>query len=287
LIYYVRQPNGLPHDLVDGHGRLVGGGTFSSFGLALAHVGETTDVRALGQLADEETGLFYNRYRYYDPTLGRFISHDPIGMDGGSNTYAYGPNPVGWVDPLGLHRINVEGAPQGLNGTYESRDRGGKAENGKGGAGTVDCSERQLIEALRGEPKGSMKGSTIKVTGGLPPCPGCHAAMQKFASEEGSPTITYEWEDQRGGKNKITYPVGPGGGSVEGPITKSKDENDKKFVKQYSSGGDVGMPGYKSAAANASTPAGPPAGAPPTRGPGVPPPPPPEDKGKSGKKKKK
>ncbi|EXB48568.1 RHS repeat-associated core domain protein [Acinetobacter sp. 1000160] len=51
---------------------------------------------------DQETGLHYNRYRYYSPYVGRFISKDPIGLLGGNNVYAYAPNPVSWIDPLGL-----------------------------------------------------------------------------------------------------------------------------------------------------------------------------------------
>ncbi|MFJ2331791.1 RHS repeat-associated core domain-containing protein, partial [Pseudomonas helleri] len=59
-------------------------------------------LRFQGQYFDTETGLHYNRYRYYDPQVGRFISKDPIGFAGGLNVYAYAPNPVGWVDPFGL-----------------------------------------------------------------------------------------------------------------------------------------------------------------------------------------
>ncbi|MEK7893027.1 RHS repeat-associated core domain-containing protein, partial [Burkholderia contaminans] len=44
----------------------------------------------------------YNRYRYYDPSSGRFISKDPIGLAGGINVYQYAPNPLGWIDPIGL-----------------------------------------------------------------------------------------------------------------------------------------------------------------------------------------
>ncbi|WP_241228060.1 RHS repeat-associated core domain-containing protein, partial [Pectobacterium wasabiae] len=55
-----------------------------------------------GQYADEETGLHYNLFRYYDPTVGRFTTPDPIGLAGGINLYQYAPNPLGWVDPLGL-----------------------------------------------------------------------------------------------------------------------------------------------------------------------------------------
>ncbi|VAW60251.1 Rhs-family protein [hydrothermal vent metagenome] len=51
---------------------------------------------------DEETGLHYNRHRYYNPDTGQFISQDPIGLRGGVNNYQYAPNPLGWIDPLGL-----------------------------------------------------------------------------------------------------------------------------------------------------------------------------------------
>nr|WP_174505898.1 PAAR-like domain-containing protein [Acinetobacter sp. Marseille-Q1620] len=58
--------------------------------------------RFQGQIYDAETGLHYNRFRYYDPDMGRFISHDPIGLLGGDNHFQYAPNPVEWVDPFGL-----------------------------------------------------------------------------------------------------------------------------------------------------------------------------------------
>jgi RHS repeat-associated protein len=58
--------------------------------------------RFQGQQFDEETGLHYNRFRYYDPGVGRFVSQDPIGLRGGSNLFAYTPNPLTWVDPFGL-----------------------------------------------------------------------------------------------------------------------------------------------------------------------------------------
>ena len=58
--------------------------------------------RFQGQYYDEESGLHYNRFRYYDPEIGRFVSQDPIGLRGGMNLFEYAPNPILWVDPLGL-----------------------------------------------------------------------------------------------------------------------------------------------------------------------------------------
>ncbi|BDR55742.1 RHS repeat-associated core domain-containing protein [Xylocopilactobacillus apis] len=51
---------------------------------------------------DDESGLHYNRFRYYDPDTGQYISPDPIGLLGGINPYGYAHNPLTWVDPLGL-----------------------------------------------------------------------------------------------------------------------------------------------------------------------------------------
>jgi RHS repeat-associated protein len=65
-------------------------------------------LRFLGQYFDAETGLHYNRHRYYDPEIAGFISQDPIGLMGGINTYAYAPNPLSWIDPLGLAKCSSD-----------------------------------------------------------------------------------------------------------------------------------------------------------------------------------
>ncbi|HAT2611331.1 TPA: RHS repeat protein [Kluyvera intermedia] len=60
------------------------------------------DICLPGQQYDEETGLHYNRHRYYNPRQGRYITQDPIGLKGGLNPYIYPLNPVTNIDPLGL-----------------------------------------------------------------------------------------------------------------------------------------------------------------------------------------
>ena len=60
------------------------------------------NLRFPGHYSDGETGLFYNRFRYYDPRLGRYLQSDPWGIAGGYNLYAYCHNPLLQVDVRGL-----------------------------------------------------------------------------------------------------------------------------------------------------------------------------------------
>ncbi|CAI8926274.1 RHS repeat-associated core domain-containing protein [Pseudomonas sp. IT-196MI5] len=109
LAWYQCDHLGTPMELTDEHGDIAWSGVYKVWGLAKEQRSETAKradirnpLRFQGQYFDVETGLHYNRYRYYDPQVGRFIGKDPIGFAGGLNVYAYAPNPAGWVDPLGL-----------------------------------------------------------------------------------------------------------------------------------------------------------------------------------------
>ncbi|KAF4531016.1 hypothetical protein B566_EDAN019007 [Ephemera danica] len=103
---------GTPRELSDEHGAIAWQAQYRAWGKAkevlsqaAQSAGLTNPLRFQGQYFDQETGLHYNRHRYYDPALGRFISKDPIGLHGGLNLYAYAPNPTGWVDPLGAGEV--------------------------------------------------------------------------------------------------------------------------------------------------------------------------------------
>ena len=96
--------------------------------------------RFQGQIYDHETGLHYNRFRYYDPDAGRFVSHDPIGLLGGDNHFQYAPNPVLWIDLLGL------------KGTYMFTD-GTTWYIGKGNRDRMLASMRERIGGIKNATK--------------------------------------------------------------------------------------------------------------------------------------
>ena len=111
-VYYIHTDHlGTPRVVSDGNGTLVWRWVSTLFGLG-APEGDpdgdgrrfTLNLRFPGQYFDAETGLHYNYFRYYDPTLGRYITSDPIGLDGGLNTYLYAKgNTNQYLDPTGLH----------------------------------------------------------------------------------------------------------------------------------------------------------------------------------------
>jgi RHS repeat-associated protein len=103
--YFINDHLGTPQQLVDGSGTVVWQAAYLPFGKAQVLTATVqNNLRFPGQYYDAETGLHYNWHRFYDPETGRYISADPIGLDGGMNLYAYVQNnPVNWVDPWGLH----------------------------------------------------------------------------------------------------------------------------------------------------------------------------------------
>ncbi|WP_181414276.1 RHS repeat-associated core domain-containing protein [Frischella perrara] len=97
---------GTPQELVTTQGEIVWSAVYKSYGnLAIDYQTVPQPLRLPGQYFDEESGLHYNRHRYYDPHCARYISQDPIGLAGGENAYSYVANPITWIDPLGLNEV--------------------------------------------------------------------------------------------------------------------------------------------------------------------------------------
>ncbi|EBS5767733.1 hypothetical protein DU226_19390 [Salmonella enterica subsp. enterica serovar Enteritidis] len=110
--YYHTDVTGTPQEVTAADGTLVWAGYIRGFGENAADISNSgayfhQPLRLPGQYFDDETGLHYNLFRYYAPECGRFVSQDPIGLRGGLNLYQYAPNPIRWIDPLGLY--NGEG----------------------------------------------------------------------------------------------------------------------------------------------------------------------------------
>ena len=95
---------GTPVELHDRHGGQAWAAELDSYGRVRREEGERNacPFRYQGQYEDVETGLYYNRFHYYDPHAGNYISQDPIRLIGGDALYAYVHDPVTWIDEFGL-----------------------------------------------------------------------------------------------------------------------------------------------------------------------------------------
>ncbi len=119
IYWYHTDLNSAPLEVTDAAGNLCWSGQYDTFGKLQ---GQTVagaakrqgaqyqqPLRYAGQYQDDESGLHYNLFRYYEPEVGRFTTQDPIGLRGGLNLYQYAPNPLMWVDPFGLTAIDASG----------------------------------------------------------------------------------------------------------------------------------------------------------------------------------
>ncbi|WP_323855279.1 RHS repeat-associated core domain-containing protein, partial [Xenorhabdus koppenhoeferi] len=116
LHYIVSDHQGTPREMLSEEGVLVWTQRLMTWGKAEKsqviasnnpdyHV--DCNFRFAGQYEDEESGLYYNRFRYYSPETAQYLSADPIGLLGGVNPYGYVHNPTGWIDPFGLTKAPV------------------------------------------------------------------------------------------------------------------------------------------------------------------------------------
>lgn len=93
-----------PLELIDDQGDTAWWGTLDEWGRLVSQSGHehAPMLRYSGQYFDEETGLSYNRFRYYHAEDGQFLSPDPLGFAAGPFRYRYAPNPLNFIDPFGL-----------------------------------------------------------------------------------------------------------------------------------------------------------------------------------------
>ena len=139
IYYYFNDQLGTPQELVTAQGEIVWSAVYKSYGnLAIDYQTVPQPLRLPGQYFDEESGLHYNRYRYYDPHCARYISQDPIGLAGGLNFYQYVINPLTCIDPLGLTSCELAAAmeaamkKEGISRPADSAAHHIVAENAKG-----------------------------------------------------------------------------------------------------------------------------------------------------------
>jgi RHS repeat-associated protein len=103
---------GAPTALFDGAGALAWQMQLDLFGVAQRTGSDPplTDcpLRWPGQYRDDDTGLHYNRFRYYDPSLGQYLTPDPLGLVGGGAVYSYVDDPTVLIDPCGLVQMDPQ-----------------------------------------------------------------------------------------------------------------------------------------------------------------------------------
>nr|KAJ8743970.1 RHS domain-containing protein [Delftia sp. PS-11] len=159
---------GTPRELTNADGHIVWAASYKAWGatasidypavpqtvrmgntLALHQVEQEQDsrpeqhLRFQGQYFDMETGLHYNRFRYYDPDVGRFVSQDPIGLAGGFNVYQYALNPVDWIDPLGLAGARSTHTGPNIPGGFSEG-----LSTGEGGSGITNPAVKRAYDRV-------------------------------------------------------------------------------------------------------------------------------------------
>ena len=164
---------GAPVLLTDARARVVADIAATPFGEATIDYAQVQHHRRFsGQYKDEETGLHYNYFRDYDPSLGRYLQSDPIGLYGGFNTYGFAyQNPVMNIDPYGLLTIgeaNAIGSTIGgaIGGAVNGALTGVSAGAGGVVAGTiVGGAQGAAVGALAGAARATLGTGGPTLTG--------------------------------------------------------------------------------------------------------------------------
>lgn len=153
--------------------------------------------RFQGQYEDEETGLYYNRFRYYAPEEGIYLSQDPIGLLGGEKMYSYVMDSNLWVDVFGLF-------PHSLRAKVDKPGNKYKPYSSGNGRGTGRINQRQALlthterKFLNEITPTIQAGDHLKMIGQLNPCmPGCQPSIRAFVAKH---NVTAEYRAMNTGK---------------------------------------------------------------------------------------
>lgn len=174
-----------------------------------------------GQYYDRETELAYNRFRYYSPQIGMYVSQDPIGLAGGICLYNYVVDTNVLIDWFGWHEVIaiLDGKPVLTDkGKYSWYSNPGSSDAQYNGYGATGHSEAKLLEALDKRNKvGDLSGKVLDIhsmgqmtKGGvsqlspLAPCNRCEKGMQTFAIKHNM-IIRYHYINDEGHKKISTY----------------------------------------------------------------------------------
>ena len=237
---------GAPERIEDESGKAIWQGEVSPYGAVHVEFGrrDEINIRFPGHYYDVETGLHYNRFRYYDPALGRYLQSDPLGIAGGSNLYAYLANPLTDVDILGL-KGKGKGSAGGCNdGEPEHTGRPGpgrptatstpsskpRSREGMSDARIRRLSEEELRSEISNNPKFTPLGDRLR-----------YERYRREKLDAGEPALDYDaWHGRsRGGR--------PGGPAHQADVENNNINNNPKLEPVTLSNGKVpdgvGQPG--------------------------------------------
>ena len=207
---------GTPISMVDSKGETVWTSSLTIYGKSVGSDNRTDSCpfRWPGQYEDEETGLHYNRFRYYDPDAGGYISQDPLRLASDeANLFRYTSDPNSIIDPFGLfgsgkgtHEAQVRVFDSNQQLVHNEPFRSGNmtpAENSLGFPRNTLATHTEA-RAVSGIPLSP--GQRMEIAGQYPPCSSCQGRM-RHASSNGN-LIEYTWVDDVGKQRKVAYQNG-------------------------------------------------------------------------------
>ncbi|WP_317933571.1 RHS repeat-associated core domain-containing protein [Halioxenophilus sp. WMMB6] len=165
-LYFVHNDHlGTPQVVTDQAQNVVWQADYEPFGAVNEEVNALDiETRFPGQHADEVSGLYYNYYRDYDPEIGRYIQSDPIGLNGGINTYGYvNQNPIIYTDSMGLAPDRACLIASSAAGAFSGNRVGSTIGSLLGGVGgtIVEPGGGTLLGASGGSAAGGLLGTGV------------------------------------------------------------------------------------------------------------------------------